>query len=93
MGPSIVRSHLSMDVHVTVNVSDTHFVFSISFLIFYFSILFFTSKYLIIYCITKDNNSLLDELEDIYIYIILYITIHISYYILQKINKLRLIIY
>jgi hypothetical protein len=79
MGPSIVRSHLSMDVHVTVNVSDTHFVFSISFLIFYFSILFFTSKYLIIYCITKDNNSLLDELEDIYIYI------YISYYILQYI--------
>jgi hypothetical protein len=35
MGPGVVRSHLSMDVHVIVNVSDTHFVFSISFLIFF----------------------------------------------------------
>jgi hypothetical protein len=82
MGPGVVRSHLSMDVHVIVNVSDTHFVFSISFLIFFF----LTSKYLIIYCITKDDNSQLDEHEEIYIFHIIYYKslilhyIYISYY-------------
>jgi hypothetical protein len=86
MGLGVVRSHLSMDVHVIVNASDTHFVFSISFLIFFFLILFLTSKYLIIYCITKDDNSQLDEHEEIYIFHIIYYKslilhyIYISYY-------------
>jgi hypothetical protein len=71
-----VRSHLSMDDHVTVNVSDTHFF--ISFLIFCISILFLPSKYLMIYCITKDDSSLLDELEEIYIYIYIYIILYIT---------------
>jgi hypothetical protein len=35
-------------------------------------ILFLTSKYLIIYCITKDVTSLFDELEEIYIFHIIY---------------------
>jgi hypothetical protein len=101
MGPRIVLSHLLMDVCVTINMSDTHFVFSISVMIFCFSILFLTSKYLIIYYITKDDDSLIHELEEIYIYFILYVTIYIyislritkniSYYILQKLNKLHLI--
>jgi cytochrome bd-type quinol oxidase subunit 1 len=64
-GPNVVRSHLSMDVHVTINVPNNQFVFSIYILIFCFSILFLTSKYLIIYCITKDDISLLYELDDI----------------------------
>jgi hypothetical protein len=88
MGPGIMLSHLSMDVCVIVNVFDTGFIFSISFLIFCFSILFLTSKYLIIYCITKDDCSLLDEFEEIYIFHIIYykslilqIYIYISYYI------------
>jgi hypothetical protein len=59
---------LSMDNRVIVNMLDTHFVFSVSFLIFCFSILFLTSKYLIIYCITKDFNSQFEELEGIYIF-------------------------
>jgi hypothetical protein len=59
MGLDVVRSHLSMDIRVIVNMSDTHFVCSITFLIFCFSILFLMSKYLIIYYITKDDSSLL----------------------------------
>jgi hypothetical protein len=61
-----------MDVCVTLNVPETHFVFSISFLIFHFTILLLTSKYLIIYCITKDERSLLDELEEIYMFHMIY---------------------
>jgi hypothetical protein len=80
-----------MDVCVTINMSDTHFVFSISVMIFCFSILFLTSKYLIIYYITKDDNSLLHELEEIYIYFILYITIYI--YFITYYKKIFHIIY